>query len=67
MRVELTISGFVFEDAPEIKGCKMRWVIQKDLKGHVPAPWMNQRALDGPEKMIHNLHEACIKIMQGKL
>lgn len=67
VRVDLVISGFVFEDAPEVNGCKMRWVIQNDLKGTVPKAWVNQRALKNPQRMMENLYEACTKIMQGKL
>lgn len=67
VRVDLKISGFVFEDAPEIKGCKMRWVIQNDMKGNVPKAWVNQRALKNPQTMMESLYAACQKIMKGGL
>jgi len=42
VRVDLKISGFLFEDNEDIKGCKITWIIQSDMKGHnVPKAWIN--------------------------
>lgn len=63
IRVDMTIYGLVFEDAPEVMGTKMSWVVQNDIKGSIPKSLINQRSAKNPKVMIKNLTEACHKLM----
>lgn len=67
VRIDMSIWGLVFEDAPEIKGTKVTWVMQNDIRGSVPKSIINSRMVKNPKMMIHNLNEACHKIVKGML
>ena len=59
IRVDQSIFGLVFEDAPEVMGTKLSFVIHNDLKGSIPRTVINARAVKNPKLMMDNLIQAC--------
>ena len=53
------MNGMILEDDAEIKGTKISWVIENDLRGSVPRSIINMKAVNHPKKSLECLAVAC--------
>ena len=42
----------VFEEAPEIQGTKVHWIMQNDIKGSIPKSILINRGIKGSRDLI---------------
>ena len=67
IRVNLTCMGIIFEEAPEIEGCKLTFLMHNDIKGSIPEALINTMAPKNPAMMMEGLTKASMKIIKGEL
>jgi hypothetical protein len=62
VRVDMTMDGMVFEDDPDIKGSKITWILDCDIRGCIPLSILKALSMKIPKGMRDNLIKACYQI-----